>query len=80
MFEACLVRGSDAANTPAIGSVVGVFEAIVGAMRRHEGVVQVQGEGCRALANLAAHGALRKARVMSAWQHPRHWCSPHVCV
>ena len=67
------------ANRSATGRVAGVFEAIVGAMRRHEGVAEVQEEGCMALGNLAADGALRKARVVSTWQHPRHWCSPHVC-
>ena len=42
-----------AANRSAIGSVVGVFDVIVGGMRRHESVAKVQEYGCSALGNLA---------------------------
>ena len=41
-----------AATRATVGSVAGVFEVIVGAMRRHEGVAEVQRWACRALCQL----------------------------
>ena len=55
---------SSDANRSAIGSVAFAFDAIVGAMRRHEGVADVQEDGCRALGNLASNnGAWRTWQV-----------------
>ena len=52
------------ANRSATGRVAGVFEAIVGAMRRYEGVAKVQEHGCLALGNLAwNNGAWRTWHV-----------------
>ena len=58
-----------AANCSAVGRVPGVFEVIVGAMRRHEGVASVQQQACRVLATLAHdNGAWWTGRSMAALQ------------
>ena len=59
------------ASCRAIGSVAGVFEAIVGAMRRHEDEADVAGAGCEALAGLSHNGGTWHLCLLRACGAPR---------
>ena len=58
-----VVLASDA-HRNAIGSVTGVFRAIVNAIRRHTGVAVLQEHGLWALGSLACNGSWRSLCAM----------------
>lgn len=74
LAHACVsvLCGADTEHRRAIGGVAGVFEVIVGAMRRHGSVAEVQLLACTALGNQATGGPGSTAGVERSHSVP--WC------